>query len=101
MFFDARTVKAMQSWARLNTSYAKMSMSAGEVILRRSIMMAQGAMSAPEATKMLLEKPAAFAVAAEKAITAAARGAHPTSVAEAALRPIGARTRANARRLRK
>ena len=101
MFLDVKTMKAMQSWTRLNAAYAKMSMSAGEVIMRRSIMMAQGAMSAPEAAKMLLEKPVAFAAAAEKAMTAAARGAHPTSIAEAALRPIGARARANARRLRK
>ena len=101
MFFDPATMKTMQSWSRLSTAYAKMSMSAGEVILRRTMMMAQGAMSGPEAAKMFLEKPAAFAAAAEKAMTAAARGANATSVAEAALRPIGARTRANARRLRR
>ena len=100
MFFDAKTVRAMQGWSRLTTAYARMSMSAGEVVMRRSMMMAQGALSAPEATRMMLEKPSAFAASAEKAMMAAARGANPAGVAAAALRPIGARARANAKRLR-
>ncbi len=100
MFFDAKTMKAMQGWSRLGAAYAKMSLSAGEVIARRSMMMAQGAMSAPEATRMMLEKPSAFASATQKAMMAAARGADPATVAVAALRPIGVSTRANAKRLR-
>lgn len=101
MFYDRRTLEAMQAWTRLATAYTRMSMSAGEVIARRTMMMAQGAMSGPEAARMVLEKPTAFAAAAERAARSAARGATPVAVAEAALKPIGARTRANAKRLRK
>jgi hypothetical protein len=101
MFYDPNAVKAMQGWSRLASSWTRMSMTAGEVIMRRSMMLAQGAMSGPEMTRMMLEKPSALAAAAEKAVTAAARGGDPVKVAAAALRPIGARTRANAKRLRR
>jgi hypothetical protein len=78
-----------------------MTAEAAEVIARRSMLMAQGGMSAPEAMGMVMEKATAFISAAEKASVAAARGAHPVRIASAALRPYGSRTRANARKLRR
>ena len=101
MMFDAKGYAAWMAWARLGAASTKMALSASEVVWRRSMMMAQGAMSAPEAARMVMEKPAAFALAAQRAATAAAQGGDMAKVATAALKPIGARTAANARRLRK
>lgn len=92
---------ALNAWARVNTAYTRMNLSAAEVIARRSAMMMTGAMSAPEMAKMLLEKPATFAAAAERAMTAAVRGGDAATVTAAALRPYKTKTAANARRLRK
>jgi hypothetical protein len=91
-------VAAMMKFA---TAYNTMQLSAAEVIARRTMMMASGAMTAPEAVGMVLENATTFAVAAEKAAVAAAKGADPLRVASAALRPYGTRTRANARKLRR
>ena len=99
MDFWTNGMRQTAALARLQSAYATMALSAGEVMWRRSLMMAQGAMTAPEAARMVLEKPAAFADSAQKAAMALARGANPARVAEAALRPYGRATRANARRL--
>lgn len=101
MAVDMKALGAWRAWARLGAASAKMTLTASEVVWRRSMMMAQGGLSAPEAARMVLEKPAAFALAAQRAAVAAARGGDATKVASAALKPIGARTAANARRLRK
>ena len=84
---------------KLQSAWMRMALSANEVILRRSAQMARGAMTPVEATRMMMEKPAAFAHSAERAAAAIARGASVTAIASAALRPYGVRTRANARRL--
>ena len=76
-------------------------MAAGEVILRRSMRMSQGAMTAPEAVGMVMEKATAFAAATERAAVAAATGADPARIATAALKPIRAKTRSNVRKLRR
>jgi hypothetical protein len=99
---DSKTAfRAWEAWMRLATAQTRMTMAAGEVIWRRTSMMALGAMSAPEMARMVMEKPAAFTEAAGRAAMAAARGADATAVASAALKPIGARAKANARRLRR
>lgn len=92
---------ALGAWSRVAMALARLNLSAGEVIARRSAMMMTGAMSAPEATKMVLEKPAAFAASAGRAMAAAARGADAARVTEAALRPYNTKAAANARRLRR
>lgn len=92
--------KAMESWMKFATSYSEMSLHASEVILRRTIKMAAGTMSSPEAVAMVLEKPTAFANATERATVAAARGGDALAIANAALRPYRVKTRSNARRLR-
>ena len=79
-----------------------MSMSAGEVIMRRIDAHGLGRHDRPpEAVGMVMEKATAFALAAEKAAVAAARGGDAAKIASAALRPYGARTRANVRQLRR
>ena len=76
-------------------------MSAGEVIFHRSMRMASGTMTPPEAVGMVMEKATAFAASAEKATVAAARGGDPVKIATAALRPYGSKTRSNVRKLRR
>ena len=50
---------------------------------------------------MIQEKGPAFLQAAGAATSAAMKGKRPDQIAEAALKPIGIKTRANARRLSK
>jgi hypothetical protein len=100
MFTSSSGLDMLGSWMRLGSAFSQMSMSASEVIFHRSMKIGLGNMSAPEAVAMMMEKPAAFAIAAEKAGLAAARGANPVAIATAALTPIGHKTRANARKLR-
>ena len=91
----------MGSWMDFAVAYGQMSQAATEVILHRSLQMSRGAMSAPEAIGMVMEKATAFTAAAEKAAMAVASGANPARVASAALNPIRAKTRSNARKLRR
>jgi len=89
------------SWMEFANSYAQMAAAAGEVIVRRSIRMSQGAMTGPEALGMVMEKATAFATATEQAAVAAATGADPARIATAALRPIHAKARSNVRKYRR
>ena len=95
--YDQKTTNA---WMKFATAYTQMSMQASEVILRRSMRMASGAMSGPEALGMVMEKATAFVAATELAAVAAATGGDPVKIAHAALKPIHAKTRSNARLLR-
>ncbi len=90
----------LNSWMKLTSAYVDMAMNANEVIFRRTLKIASGDMSHPEAVAMVLEKATAFASATEKATVAAARGGDPLGIASAALRPYRTKTRSNARRLR-
>ncbi|MEM6422996.1 MAG: hypothetical protein AAF698_10425 [Pseudomonadota bacterium] len=94
-------VRAAAAWQRHTMAWNAMTLSAAEVIWRRNVMMALGTMSAAEATKMIMEKPAAFAKAAERAATTAARRKGTAAVSIAALQPVASAARANARRLSK
>ncbi len=88
------------SWMKYAFAYTQMSVAASEVILHRSMRMARGAMTAPEAIGMVLEKATAFATATERAAVAAATGADLARIATAALVPISAQTRSNVRKYR-
>jgi hypothetical protein len=101
MDYAGQGFRAMRAWSDYGVAYSRMLIAANEVILRRTHQMATGAMTGPEATGMVMEKMTAMAVSAEKAAVAAAKGANPLAIATAALRPYGAKTTANARRLRK
>jgi hypothetical protein len=94
-------LSAFQAWTRFAFAYARMTAAAAEVIARRSHRIALGAMTPPEAAGMILEKPSAFAASAERALVAAAKGRDPVSIATEALKPYGAKTRSNARKLRR
>jgi hypothetical protein len=84
---------------RLQMAWWRMGAAAAEVMWRRNLLAAQGAMTAAEATRMVMEKPAAFADAAMRAAVAASRGAKPAAVVQAGLRPVARKAQANARRL--
>lgn len=84
----------------LTTAYQAMTMAAGEVFLRRSMMIAHGSVSSQDAVSMVMEKATAFAEAADAASNALALGKFPVEVAIAALAPYGTRTAANIRDLR-
>lgn len=94
-------IETTMAWARFALAFAQMSMAASEVILRRTMKMAQGAMTAGEAVGMVMEKPTAFAAATERAAVAAASGGDAVRIASAALRPIRAKTHSNVRKLRR
>lgn len=101
MFGTDRCLEATRAMMQLSAAYQTMAIAAGEVIFRRTLQIATGSMSPPDAVGMVMEKATVFAAAAEKAAIAAARGGDPVRVASAALRPYGDKTRANVRRLRR
>lgn len=101
MFGFNRGFEATRALIELTTAYQSMAMAAGEVIFRRTLQMATGSMSPPDAIGMVLEKATVFAAATEKAAIMAARGGDPVRVATAALQPYGVKTKANVRRLRR
>jgi hypothetical protein len=92
-------MKGAAEMLRMQQAVARMAADSAMVVMRRNLMIAQGAMTTVEATRMVLEKPAAFADGAMRAGVAAAQGASVTHVVDAALQPIARKARANARRL--
>ncbi|WP_339949221.1 hypothetical protein [uncultured Albimonas sp.] len=76
------------------------SAAAAEVILRRTLLAATGAMSLQEAVDMVMEKPATFSTSLEAMSVALAGGAGPQEALRAAAAPMSRRMRANAARLR-
>ena len=101
MFTPFDQLSVANAWIKFAIAFQEMSMAAGEVILRRSMRMSQGKMTGPEAVGMVMEKATAFAAATERAAVAAATGADPARIASAALKPIRAKTRSNARKYRR
>ncbi len=101
MIYSPKTLDAFAAWGNFASAYTRMNLAASEVILRRTQRMALGAMTPHEAMAMVLEKPTALAAATERAAVAAARGGDAATIAAAALRPYGAKTRSNVRKLRK
>ena len=89
-----------QSLMRFATAYQTMAIAAGEVFFRRSLMMASGSMSVPDAVNMVAEKATTLAEAAAESTTALVKGEDPVGVATAALEPYGTRTAANVQELR-
>lgn len=96
-----KSLEATRALMELSVAYQSMVMAAGEVIFRRTLQMATGSMSSPDAIGMVMEKATVFAAAAEKAAITAAQGGDPVRVATAALQPYGVKTKANVRRLRR
>jgi len=92
---------AANAWMKFAMDYSQMTVAAGEVIMRRTMRMSQGAMTGPEALGMVMEKATAFATATERAAVAAATGADPAKIAHAALKPYRTKTRSNVRKYRR
>lgn len=90
----------MFAWMKVASAYNRMSLAAGEVIVHRTMKMASGAMTGPEAVGMVMEKATTFATAAEQVAVAAAGGGDPARLAAVALKPYGIKTQANVRKLR-
>ncbi|MCA8878921.1 MAG: hypothetical protein KDA73_02980 [Rhodobacteraceae bacterium] len=101
MFHTKSLFDAARTWQQAGTAYGRMLMTAQQVIAVRSMQMALGTMKPEEATRMVLEKPAAFAKAFEMAARSQAASRGTAAAALAAIKPIGAKTAANARRLGK
>ena len=80
---------------QLGVAYQTMAAAAGEVFFRRTLMLASGSMSAPDAMSMAVEKVTTFAEAAGEATTTAVKGHDAVAVASAALEPYSERTEAN------
>lgn len=86
-------------WA-LSVRTAQMLADAQTVVAFRMLGMAGGwPVSPAENTRMVLEKGPTFIRAYGDAAVAAMKGKRPDEIAEAALRPIGRKTRSNAKRL--
>lgn len=101
MFMINQGLQANRAMMELAMAYHAMSLAAAEVIFRRTLQIATGTMSPPDALAMVLEKGTVFADAAEKAAVVAAKGGDPVRIVHAALRPYGTKTKANVRRLRR
>jgi hypothetical protein len=94
-------MKAATTWQRAWWAQTQMMATAAMVIQARVLQMSLGTMRPEEATRMVLEKPAAFAKSFEMASRAVAGNRGHAAVALAAIGPIGKATGANARRLGK
>lgn len=101
MFMPSDALKLLKDWGDFTSAYMRMNLSAAEVIVRRTQKMAMGTMTPPEALAMVFEKPTIFATATERAAVAAARGGDAVTIANAALKPYGVKTRSNVRALRR
>lgn len=100
MFDPIACFRMMQAWFDFAASAQSMAQNASFVILRRSMMMAEGKMRPAEAIRMTMEKPVAFAAAAQSAALAAVNGKGAPQIASAALKPIARKAQSNARRLK-
>ena len=101
MFNFNNGMGAVRSLMQFAAAYQTMAISAGEVFFRRSLMMASGSMSPPDAMDMVAEKATTFAEAVGEATAAVVKGDDPVGVASAALEPYASRTEANVRELRR
>lgn len=91
--------QSLKSWNEAALACSQMWMASNEVIWHRSLQMMTGTMSPSEATRMVLEKPIAFARAVQGASEAVAQGQDPGRIAHAAVTPICIEAHSNARRL--
>ncbi len=88
-------------WLGYGFAVLRMQQSAAQVIAHRSVLMTSGKMGLTEASTMITEKYIALASGTMQAGLAAARGADPAQIANAALQPVRAKAQSNANRLRR
>lgn len=87
-------------WFDVALSLNKVVCDSTEVIMRRTMDLASGRMDAEEAQRMVVEKPLAFALAAQMGTTAALMGGSPSWVTETTIATIADKVSENATRLR-
>nr|WP_156889274.1 hypothetical protein [Halomonas sp. 1513] len=90
----------MFAWMKIASSYNQMMLASAEVITRRTMLIASGTMSVPDAMGMMMEKSTIYATASERAAVAMASGADPAKITAAALKPYTTKTQSNVRKLR-
>ncbi|SNT33321.1 hypothetical protein [Tropicimonas sediminicola] len=100
MFGFQTVLQNGRNWQDAATAYGQMWLSAGEVIWLRSVQMMTGTMTQAEIARMFIEKPVAFAQAAQEAGMAVSLGKDPATVARLAVSPLSIQASTNARRLR-
>jgi hypothetical protein len=100
MFGLQMLAQSVRNWENALTEYGEAMMTANEVIWRRSLALVTGTLPPSEAVLMVLEKPAAFALAAHNAGEAATHGGDFGTIASAAIAPLHVKADTNARRLR-
>lgn len=88
------------NWQKAAIEEQEMWLAASEVIWMRTWQFLTGTMTASEATKMFVEKPFAFAQAAQEAGEAVVSGEDAGAITRAAVGPLRREARDNARRLR-
>ena len=91
----------MNAWWDMLMAGQRMWMSAGEVIWRRSMLMATGALTPTEATRMVTEKASAFATGTMAAGSAVMRNRPAAEIVAAGMRPVARAAAANTGRLRR
>ena len=100
MFRFGNGFEGVRSLMQLAAAYQSMAIAAGEIVFRRSMMMAGGSFGVTDAVDVVVEKATTFAEAAGDATTALVTGEDPVGVATAALEPYAERTADNLRELR-
>ncbi len=93
-------LQSSHNWRKAAIEEQEMWAAASEVIWLRSWQMLTGTMTTVEAARMVVEKPLAFARAAQEVGEAVVTGQDPGAVTRAAVGPLRTEARANARRLR-
>ncbi|MFW2588201.1 hypothetical protein [Sagittula sp. SSi028] len=91
--------KAIGEWQAVAWAGSRLWLSAGAVVQARTMQMALGVMQPQEFTRMVMEKPSAFARSGEMAMRAMAGNKGYAVTLSEALKPIEASASANARRL--
>lgn len=99
MFDPTAMLRAAATWQKASLAYTRMLMSANQVIAIRVMQMTLGTMKPEEAARMFMEKPATFAKSFEMAARSAAASRGYAAATLAGVKPIGAKTASNAKRL--
>lgn len=99
MYDPTAVMRAAATWQKACFAYGQMLMTANQVIASRMMQMSLGTMKPEEMTRMYLEKPAAFAKSFEMAARSASASRGYAAATLAGIKPIGAKTSSNAKRL--
>lgn len=99
MYDPMAMMRAAMTWQKAGLAYTQMLVTANQVIAVRTMQMALGTMKPEEAARMVLEKPSALAKSMEMASRSAAASRGFAAATLAGIKPIGAKTASNMKRL--